>query len=76
MITLDEAVEIAHRYNKRFDYFFETDKSFILGVKSNETDAGGSDSPIVIVKEDGSALNFVSALTSGLVGETIREGDV
>jgi hypothetical protein len=39
-------------------------------------DAGGLNSPIVIVKEDGSALNFVSALTSGLVGETIREGDL
>jgi hypothetical protein len=76
MIALDEAVEIAHRYNRRFDHFAETEKSFILSVNAAFMDVGGSDSPIVIVKEDGSALNFVSALTSGLVGETIREGDV
>jgi SOS-response transcriptional repressor LexA len=75
MITLHEASEIARQYNKTFDCFFETEKSFIFSVKNN-MDAGGLDGPIVIVKEDGSALNFVSALTSGLVGETIREGDV
>jgi SOS-response transcriptional repressor LexA len=76
MITLDEAVEIAHRYNRRFDHFAETEKSFILSVNDGLMSAGGLDGPIVIVKEDGSALNFVSALTSGLVGETIREGDL
>jgi SOS-response transcriptional repressor LexA len=76
MITLNEAVEIAHSYNERFDHFAETKKSFILSVNSDFMSDGGLDGPIVIVKEDGSALNFVSALTSGLVGETIREGDL
>lgn len=70
-ITKDEAIIKAKELNAKVDYCQEMSDAYIFGQKNNES--FGGDSPIVVLKTTGEAINMVAyscmAGTSKVIGE-------
>ena len=71
MISLSEAMSIAKELKENINYCMEYSDAFVFSNKYSE-EIGG-DSPIVILKENGDAINMVDYTDLPGVSDFIKE---
>ena len=72
MLDFADAMRVIDKYEHAFDYCTEYSDAFVFSKLDSMT-FGGGESPVAVLKEDGSCINFVAYITMGH-GEGIREG--
>lgn len=74
MLTYEEALAIAKSKKSKINYCTEYNNAYAFSYDTGERSVGG-DSPVVIMKDDGAALNFIAyAVKDG--NEFVREFEV
>ena len=73
-ITLEAAKSIADKYLKGITHCAEYPDAFWFSNQNSSLSFGEVDSPVIILKENGKAVNAASYTDRG-VGEIIREVD-
>ena len=73
-MTLEAAKSIADKYLKGITHCAEYADAFWFSNQNSALSFGGVDSPVIILKENGEAVNAVSYIERG-AGEIIREFD-
>ena len=71
MSAFNEALGIAREWNDEYDYCIEYENAFVFS-KRDERSFGGFNSPVAVLKTDGSCASFVSVI--GELGDEVREG--
>ena len=74
MVNFEQALEIAKKLKRNIDACDEYNDAFLFKRKADEYTIGG-DSPCVVLKESGRAINVVEYFDN-YVAEHIREFDV
>ena len=67
-----EAYEIVSKFNSVYDYCTERTDAFVFG-KKGENCFDGTNSPVALMKNNASCINFVVYMSSSK-GELVREG--
>ena len=74
-ITFEEALEIALGYCPDYNYYIEREPAFIFYDKDLFV-LGGPESPIAVLKKDGSAIPFPAYISMYKDTEPLREGPI
>ena len=64
MITFDKALEIARGAKKRVNHCVEYTNAYMFSYDTGEETIGG-DSPVVVMKNDGSTMNMSAYMWTG-----------
>lgn len=74
-VTFEEAFEIAKELKEKIDYCDETGNAFIFGAEEERYTIGGN-SPVVVIKADGKAIDMTHYVSFYPNSETIRTIDL
>ena len=76
MVSYESALKKAKQLKKNIDHCMEYERAYSFSSKEDEFSFGG-DGPVVILKENGEAINFVSFVGSeDDTGYPINERDL
>lgn len=75
MLTYEQALDIAKSKKSKINYCTEYNNAYAFGYDNGSRSVGG-DSPVVVMKDTGEALNLVSYAVKPGGGEVIKEFEV